>query len=387
MIVSEPSNPWVTGIEQLYSREFLAEARDRLTPGGVYCQWFHFYEMNDEVIALALKTYTSVFDHVAVWSTNHADLMLLGFRDPTIRDRRRAPRARACSAPISAASRGGSASQTWRRCSRTRRFRSASSMRSSSRPDPFPLPPAAELRGGAGVLRRARGDAAVHGLWRAAEIGAANSLLRPPSRRPRRASGARRRARGGLVCLRERAAGLRRARCGLGERRTGSSEAEFRARREHRESSAVRSSCRRLRALRNGAPADGSIADPPRRGDGDDAPVHGAVRAQCAAPGRGAAEDLEALRSSTSWASSAARPGCARAEGLMIGDPPPVPEDWLKPRREAIAAAHHAPPLEGGGRGRRRRRRGGSDPRGELADRVVGRLRQERGERSRERLA
>jgi spermidine synthase len=81
VIVSEPSNPWVTGIEQLYSREFLAEARDRLTQRGVYCQWFHRYEANSEVIALVLKTFATVFDHVAVWSTNRADLMLLGFRD------------------------------------------------------------------------------------------------------------------------------------------------------------------------------------------------------------------------------------------------------------------------------------------------------------------
>jgi len=81
VIVSEPSNPWVTGIEQLYSREFLSEARGRLTPRGVYCQWFHRYEVSDEAIALVLKTFASVFEHVAVWQTNRADLMLLGFRD------------------------------------------------------------------------------------------------------------------------------------------------------------------------------------------------------------------------------------------------------------------------------------------------------------------
>jgi spermidine synthase len=81
VIVSEPSNPWVTGIEQLYSREFLSEARDRLSPRGVYCQWFHRYEVSDEAIALVLKTFASVFDHVSVWQTNRADLMLLGFRD------------------------------------------------------------------------------------------------------------------------------------------------------------------------------------------------------------------------------------------------------------------------------------------------------------------
>ena len=64
LIVSEPSNPWVTGIEMLYSREFLEAARDRLTPGGVHAQWFHSYETDDETIALVLRTYQSVFEHV-----------------------------------------------------------------------------------------------------------------------------------------------------------------------------------------------------------------------------------------------------------------------------------------------------------------------------------
>ena len=63
VIASEPSNPWVTGVEMLYSREFLAAARGHLTP-------------------LVLRTYASVFDHVAVWTVNYADVLLLGFRDP-----------------------------------------------------------------------------------------------------------------------------------------------------------------------------------------------------------------------------------------------------------------------------------------------------------------
>src|SRR5690606_34905647 len=33
VIVSEPSNPWVTGVEMLFSREFLSAARAQLSPG------------------------------------------------------------------------------------------------------------------------------------------------------------------------------------------------------------------------------------------------------------------------------------------------------------------------------------------------------------------
>jgi spermidine synthase len=82
VIVSEPSNPWVTGVEMLFSREFLTAARAQLSPGGVFGQWFHSYETDDATLALVLRTYASVFDHVAVWFTMENDLLLLGFREP-----------------------------------------------------------------------------------------------------------------------------------------------------------------------------------------------------------------------------------------------------------------------------------------------------------------
>ena len=81
IIVSEPSNPWVTGVEMLYSREFLEVARSRLAPSGVYAQWFHQYEVDTDTLALVLRTYASVFNRVAVWFTMGPDLLLIGFND------------------------------------------------------------------------------------------------------------------------------------------------------------------------------------------------------------------------------------------------------------------------------------------------------------------
>jgi len=82
VIASEPSNPWVTGVEMLFSREFLEAARSRLAPGGVFCQWFHLYETDAGVVELVLRTYASVFPHVAVWYAMGSDLLLLGFDRP-----------------------------------------------------------------------------------------------------------------------------------------------------------------------------------------------------------------------------------------------------------------------------------------------------------------
>ena len=81
IIASEPSNPWVSGVEMLYSREFLTAAHDRLAPGGVYAQWFHLYETDTATVSMVLRTYCSVFDQVAVWHGMEQDLILLGFRD------------------------------------------------------------------------------------------------------------------------------------------------------------------------------------------------------------------------------------------------------------------------------------------------------------------
>jgi len=81
-IVSEPSNPWMAGVEMLFSREFLLAAKSRLTEDGAYVQWFHCYESNDETLALVLRTFRDVFPATAVWYTLGDDILLVGFANP-----------------------------------------------------------------------------------------------------------------------------------------------------------------------------------------------------------------------------------------------------------------------------------------------------------------
>lgn len=82
VIVSEPSNPWVSGVEKLFSVEFLTEARQKLSPGGVYAQWFHLYETDEATLTLILRTFASVFGEVSAWKSNAGDVILLGFAKP-----------------------------------------------------------------------------------------------------------------------------------------------------------------------------------------------------------------------------------------------------------------------------------------------------------------
>jgi spermidine synthase len=77
VISSEPSNPWVTGIENLYSVEFLEAAKMRLRPGGVYAQWLQGYEISPETFQIVLRTFASVFDNISVWAAYSGDLILI----------------------------------------------------------------------------------------------------------------------------------------------------------------------------------------------------------------------------------------------------------------------------------------------------------------------
>lgn len=81
VIVSEPSNPWVSGVEMLFSREFLQAVQSRLTPGGVYAHWMHLYECDDATVELVLRTFHSVFGRTAVWYGLGEDLILLGLTE------------------------------------------------------------------------------------------------------------------------------------------------------------------------------------------------------------------------------------------------------------------------------------------------------------------
>jgi hypothetical protein len=78
LIVSEPSNPWISGIANLFTHDFIRLAKKRLTPGGVMTQWFHIYSMSDADLKTMLKTFDDNFEYVSVWRIQTGDLALIG---------------------------------------------------------------------------------------------------------------------------------------------------------------------------------------------------------------------------------------------------------------------------------------------------------------------
>jgi len=90
VIMSEPSNPWMTGVSNLFTLEFFELARSRLAEGGIFAQWLHFYSMSPENLEALLRTFHSAFPESYIFSTiAHSDLLLVGANDPLDLDLRR----------------------------------------------------------------------------------------------------------------------------------------------------------------------------------------------------------------------------------------------------------------------------------------------------------
>ncbi len=77
IIVSEPSNPWVSGVASLFSQEFYARVRRHLTEDGVFVQWLQLYEFSPTLLASVLKALSPHFADYVIYSGVDADLVIV----------------------------------------------------------------------------------------------------------------------------------------------------------------------------------------------------------------------------------------------------------------------------------------------------------------------
>lgn len=78
VILCEPSNPWVNGVDKLYTYEFLKQVAAKLTPTGIYSQWFLLSGMDDETLRTVLYTFNSVFPWMTIWSMGGTAIAVMG---------------------------------------------------------------------------------------------------------------------------------------------------------------------------------------------------------------------------------------------------------------------------------------------------------------------
>ncbi|MCB9639214.1 MAG: spermidine synthase [Myxococcales bacterium] len=84
VIVSEPSNPWMSGVANLFTQEYFQIAKKRLREGGILCQWVQLYELSYENILSILRSVSSVFPYVQLYEveTDSYDTLLLASMKP-----------------------------------------------------------------------------------------------------------------------------------------------------------------------------------------------------------------------------------------------------------------------------------------------------------------
>ena len=67
VILADLFIPWRAGVGNLYSREHFAAARERLTAGGLFVQWFPLFQVSRREFDLVARTMLSVFEQVTLW--------------------------------------------------------------------------------------------------------------------------------------------------------------------------------------------------------------------------------------------------------------------------------------------------------------------------------
>ncbi|NNE44246.1 MAG: tetratricopeptide repeat protein [Gemmatimonadetes bacterium] len=77
VIVSQPSNVWVSGTSALMTSEFFGMCRAQLRPGGVFCSWIQGYSLSSEALASVLAAVREHFPKVSLWSAGWGDLVII----------------------------------------------------------------------------------------------------------------------------------------------------------------------------------------------------------------------------------------------------------------------------------------------------------------------
>jgi spermidine synthase len=86
LIISEPSNPWVSGVAGLFSDEFYRLIRNHMNETGLFVQWVQLYEINVDLVASVLKAIAANFSDFAVYASNDIDMLIIARKSGLLPD-------------------------------------------------------------------------------------------------------------------------------------------------------------------------------------------------------------------------------------------------------------------------------------------------------------
>jgi spermidine synthase len=77
LVISEPSNPWVSGVAGLFSDEFYRLVRRHLAQEGLLVQWIQLYEITPDLVVSVLKAIENNFSDYVVYAANDGDAIVV----------------------------------------------------------------------------------------------------------------------------------------------------------------------------------------------------------------------------------------------------------------------------------------------------------------------
>ncbi len=77
LILSEPSNPWIAGVANLFTEEFYRSAQSKLSRDGILVQWLQAYSFSEREYALVIRTLTRVFGRCLLVRISDYDTLLV----------------------------------------------------------------------------------------------------------------------------------------------------------------------------------------------------------------------------------------------------------------------------------------------------------------------
>lgn len=80
IIISEPSNPWVSGVSGLFSQEYFSLIKNHLNKDGILVQWFHKYESDISILVSIFKALRQHFPNYVMYTAG-SDLITIATTD------------------------------------------------------------------------------------------------------------------------------------------------------------------------------------------------------------------------------------------------------------------------------------------------------------------
>lgn len=88
VVVADLYHPARDGTGALYTREHFTAIRDRLAPGGIFCQWLPLYQLDEQMMRLIIRTFVDVYPYahafIAHYNVQTPMLGLVGAMEPLV---------------------------------------------------------------------------------------------------------------------------------------------------------------------------------------------------------------------------------------------------------------------------------------------------------------